>query len=155
MNNKTHTYQATVTWTGNLGKGTSSYRAYGRDYSISANLKADIFASADPAFRGNACRWNPEELLLASASGCHQLWYLHLCADAGICVIAYKDHVTGTMIEGPKTGAFKEITLHPVVKIRDITQKDLALSLHYKAHELCYIANSVNFPIYCEAKIVA
>ena len=97
---KKHTYRTTTTWTGNLGKGTSSYTAYLRNFTVSAEGKPDLHGSADPAFRGDANRWNPEEMLLAAVSACHKLWYLHLCADAGICVTAYTDHAEAVMDEG-------------------------------------------------------
>ena len=95
MTERRHVYTARIEWSGNLGFGTSSYRAYSRDYRISAGDKPPIEGSSDPAFRGDARRWNPEELLVASLSTCHQLWYLHLCAEAGIVVTAYHDEPSG------------------------------------------------------------
>src|SRR5499426_564348 len=96
---KEHHYSVVVTWTGNQGSGTSGYRDYRRDHDISAAGKPIIPASSDPIFRGDASRYNPEDLLVASLSGCHMLWYLHLCADAGIRVTEYRDDATGTMVE--------------------------------------------------------
>ncbi len=72
-----------------LGTGTSAYRAYSRAHEISAQGKTAIAGSSDPVFRGDTARWNLAELLIAALSACHQLWYLHLCADAGIVVVAY------------------------------------------------------------------
>jgi len=149
-----HTYQATVQWTGNRGSGTSGYRAYGRDHVIRAAGKPDIPGSADPAFRGDADRWNPEELLLASVSACHKLWYLHLCADAGIAVLQYEDEAHGTMADTPPgPGRFTEICLRPRVLIRAGDDAARAAQLHHAAHEQCYIANSVNCPVRCEPVI--
>ena len=82
-----HRYSVTVTWTGNTGTGTAGYRSYERRHEISAEEKPDIPASSDPVFRGDRTRWNPEGLLVAALSSCHQLSYLHLCADAGIVVV--------------------------------------------------------------------
>ena len=65
---------------GNRGTGTSGYRDYGRDHLIEVGTKPAIEASSDPAFRGDVHRYNSEELLVASVSSCHMLWYLHLCA---------------------------------------------------------------------------
>ncbi|SDH34944.1 MULTISPECIES: OsmC family protein [unclassified Duganella] len=144
-----HHYQLNVTWTGNRGSGTSSYRDYGRDHIISAPGKPAIPGSSDPAFRGDATRWNPEELLLASAAACHKLWYLHLCADANIIVTAYEDEAEGTMLDE----RFERIILRPHVTIAS-GDRELALRLHHTAHEKCYIANSVNFPILCEPLIM-
>ena len=116
---KKHTYHIATTWTGNLGKGTSSYTAYLRNFTVSAEGKPDLHGSADPAFRGDAGRWNPEEMLLAAVSACHKLWYLHLCADAGICVTAYTDHAEAVMDEGGNgsAGRFVSAVLKPRVTI--------------------------------------
>ena len=84
MADKRHTYSIRVDWTGNQGTGTSAYRAYSRAHEISAQGKTAISGSSNPVFRGDGVRWNPAELLIAALSACHQLWYLHLCADAGI-----------------------------------------------------------------------
>jgi organic hydroperoxide reductase OsmC/OhrA len=153
MTGKTHAYQITTTWTGNTGAGTSGYRAYERAHEISAAGKPVIAGSSDPNFRGDAARYNPEDLLVASLSACHMLWYLHLCADNGIVVTAYEDHAQGTMVETENTGGhFTEIVLRPVVTITT-GDSELAARLHHRAHELCFIANSVNFPVRCEATI--
>lgn len=152
MAQREHHYQVDVEWTGNQGKGTESYKAYSRDYVLSADKKNPILGSSDPAFLGDAARWNPEDLLVASASACHKLWYLHLCAEAGISVYTYLDLATGTMIEGKK-GCFSEITLKPEITLRPGDNITLAEELHHRAHELCFIANSLNFPIYCQPRI--
>ena len=150
-----HHYTVTVRWTGNRGSGTSGYRDYGRDHTIEAAGKPAIAGSSDPAFRGDRDRWNPEELLVASVSACHKLWYLHLCADAGIAVLAYVDEAQGTMIDSAQAGRFSEIVLRPRVTLRAGDNRSLAEQLHHAAHEKCYIANSVNFPIRCEPIIEA
>src|SRR3954468_9175486 len=96
-----HHYSLNVKWTGNRGKGTTGYADYDRSHTISVNGKSDILGSSDAAFRGDTSRHNPEDMLVASLSTCHMLWYLHLCADAGIAVTHYTDNATGTMIESP------------------------------------------------------
>jgi organic hydroperoxide reductase OsmC/OhrA len=149
MNNRQHRYALTVTWTGNNGQGTSSYTAYDRSHTVQADHKIAIPGSSDPAFRGDAARYNPEELLVASLSSCHMLWYLHLCAEAGIVVTAYSDRATGTMVETADGGGhFSEVTLHPVVTVKEEGMVNIANALHQKANKLCYIANSCNFPIH-------
>ncbi len=90
-NTREHRYAVSLTWNGNLGTGTSGYRDYSRNYEIVSEGKPAIQGSADLAFRGDRSRWNPEELLVASLSACHKLWYLHLAAEAGIIVTAYAD----------------------------------------------------------------
>ena len=145
-----HAYAVTVRWTGNRGSGTSGYRDYGREHVVEADGKAALAGSADAAFRGDASCWNPEELLVASLSTCHQLWYLHLCAVAGVVVTAYEDRATGTMVEDADGGGrFTEVVLHPHVTLAR-GDESTALSLHEQAHAQCFIANSVNFPVRCE-----
>ena len=150
-----HSYSVNMRWTGNTGTGTSGYRDYKRDHEISVPGKTPIPASSDPEFRGDKARYNPEELLVASLSACHMLWYLQLCADAGIVVVEYQDDAKGTMIETEDRGGyFTEVTLRPVVRASAGADPDLARQLHEKAHHLCFIANSVNFPVLCEPSLV-
>lgn len=149
-----HAYAIHVTWTGNLGAGTSDYRAYSRDHEITAAGKPVLPGSSDPAFRGDPSRYNPEELLVASLSACHMLWYLHLCAEAGIVVSAYEDAARGTMLESPwGEAAFSNVVLRPVVRIQAGADAKLAEALHERAHERCFIARSVNFPVRCEPRV--
>ncbi|MEH3046995.1 MAG: OsmC family protein [Sphingomonas adhaesiva] len=149
-----HGYAVRTVWTGNLGEGTATYRGYARDHVVSAAGKADLAASADPAFRGDPARWNPEELLVASLSGCHQLWYLSLCAEAGVVVTAYEDAAEGVMAEETGgAGQFVSVTLRPRVTIAS-GDMEKARALHERAHAMCFIARSVNFPVTCEAEVV-
>lgn len=145
---KRHRYSLTIQWTGNRGTGTSSYTAYDRSHSVIIKGKPEISLSSDPAFRGDIARYNPEELLVASLSSCHMLWYLHLCAEEGITVVDYSDHATGTMEESASGGGrFSGVILNPVVTVTEDSMIDRAYQLHQKANELCFIANSVNFKV--------
>ena len=145
---KQHHYKTTVTWTGNKGEGTSGYTSYGREHTISINGKPDILGSSDAAFRGDVSKHNPEDMLLSALSVCHMLWYLHLCSDAGIVVVEYKDNAAGLMEEKQGGGGrFTEATLHPHVVITDATRIDEASELHHEANKKCFIANSCNFPV--------
>jgi organic hydroperoxide reductase OsmC/OhrA len=119
---------------------------------ISAAGRPDLAGSSDAAFRGDAARWNPEDLLVASLSSCHMLWYLHLCAEAGVIVTAYVDDAVGTLVEVKETGGhFSEVILRPVATLQAGSDAALAAQLHEKAHHLCFVANSVNFPVRVEA----
>lgn len=156
MPDKEHRYSTVVEWTGNTGTGTSSYRAYSRQHEISApnHPKAPILGSSDPGFRGDATRWNPEELFVASLSACHKLWYLHLCADAGLVITSYVDRAEGIMIEkADGSGYFRRVTLRPIVTFAAGTDLDRARDLHHGAHKMCFIANSVNFPVEHEPEL--
>lgn len=147
-----HTYAVTITWIGNLGSGTSDYRAYSRNHEVVASGKPTIAASSDPAFRGDADRWNPEELFLASLSQCHMLMYLGLCAKHGISVLAYDDSAKGTMVEeADGAGRFTSVTLHPTISLADVNDRERADALHHEAHRMCFIANSVSCDVRAEA----
>jgi organic hydroperoxide reductase OsmC/OhrA len=151
---KQHSYEVKVTWTGNLGEGTIGYRAYSRNHEISGAGKPVLPGSSDPNFRGDPSRYNPEDLLVSSLSACHLLWYLHLCSEAGIVVLEYSDQASGTMLETPDGGGhFSEVVLSPTVRIASGGDLAMAKRLHERAHHLCFIANSVNFPVRCEPTI--
>lgn len=143
-----HSYNTNLHWTGNKGKGTANYRAFERSYIVSLENKPDISGSSDPAFRGDKTKYNPEELLVASLSSCHMLWYLHLCSVNGVVVTDYTDNATGTMVETSNGGGyFTEVNLHPVVTVEEISMIEKANGLHKEANSLCFIASSVNFKV--------
>lgn len=148
-----HEYAVRVTWTGNDGAGTADYHAYRRDHRIEIAGKPPLEGSADPLFLGDDGRWNPEELLVAALSACHKLWYLHLCADAGIVVESYVDDAVGRMRLAGGEGQFTAVILRPAITIRDGDRLDEARSLHRAAHARCFIARSVNFPVSHEPTI--
>ena len=151
---KHHHYETTVRWTGNMGTGTSAYRAYSRNHEIRGPGKPPIPGASDPAFGGDASHYNPEELLVASLSACHMLWYLHLCAVNEVVVLDYEDRADGTMEETAEGGGrFLEVTLRPQITVTAQSDLETAKRLHHDAHEKCFIANSVNFPVGCEPVI--
>ena len=150
----THQYSANIVWTGNTGTGTSDYASYSRDHVISIDHKQDLQGSSDSIFRGDVTKHNPEDMLLSSLSVCHMLWYLHLCADAGVIVTAYTDNVEGILEYGKNGGRFTEVILHPIVTVKSEDMIPLAISLHSEAHACCFIANSVNFPVHHQPSII-
>ena len=151
-----HSFRISTTWTGNDGKGTADYRSYRRDHVTTGAAKsAPIAGSSDPAFRGDGSRYNPEELLVASLSACHMLWMLHLCADAGIVITDYQDDAEGTMVLASDGGGqFSRVVLRPRMTITDSARIGEAEALHARAHRLCFIARSVNFPVEHQATVV-
>jgi organic hydroperoxide reductase OsmC/OhrA len=156
MTGRNHSYAVTVTWTGNRGQGTTHYRAYDRSYRLEAPGKPALTGSADPAFLGDAAHWNPEELMVAALSACHKLWYLHLCADAGVVVTAYCDEAAGEMQEvSGGGGAFTQVVLRPQVRVAAAAQIADAERLHAEAAGRCFIKNSVNFPVHHEPTVTA
>lgn len=154
---KTHRYRMTTTWTGNLGSGTSHYKAYGRNHEITGpNQAAAIPGSSDPGFRGDPKRYSPEDLLVGALSACHMLWVLHLCAESGIVVTEYSDQAMGEMVEHPDgSGEFTLVTLYPKMTITDAERIPDAMAIHGKAHHMCFLARSVNFPVMHEPSVHA
>jgi organic hydroperoxide reductase OsmC/OhrA len=144
-----HHYRMTTRWTGNLGTGTSAYTAYSRNHELNGPGKSTpIGGSSDPAFRGDASRYNPEELLLSALSACHMLWVLHFCADAGIVITEYTDNASGEMVEhSDGSGEFTRVVLRPRMKITDAGRAEEAAAIHHRAHQVCCLARSMNFPV--------
>lgn len=151
MSSRTHSYALTLTWAGNRGTGTSGYRDYSRDVVARAltgeSGPPDLALSADPAFRGDRRRWNPEQLLVAALSECHLLSFLHLAVTHGVTVVAYEDAATGTMVQEGIGGRFTGVVLRPTVTVLDPAHVDLVPTLHHEAGEACFIASSVTFPV--------
>ncbi len=153
--NGEHLYRVVTTWTGDRGTGTSGYRDYDRAVMIEIDGKPVLEASADRPFRGDAAKWNPEDMLVSALSECHLLSYLHACVTLGVVVVGYTDQAEGTMVlDGRGGGAFREVVLRPSVVVADAAMLAEAHRAHTLAHEWCFIANSVNFPVRHEATIM-
>lgn len=145
---KEHHYKLTAKWHGNTGTGTSSVRGYDRSHTVTITNKPELHLTTDNPLVGDKTKLNPEDLLVSAVASCHMLSYLYVCAQEGVVVTDYADEATGLMIENASGGGqFQEITLNPVVTVRDPSMIEKAFLLHHKAHEVCYIANSLNFEI--------
>lgn len=150
----THDYGTHLIWEGNTGEGTARYAGYDRAYRVVVPGKPALDGSADPAFRGDAARHNPEDLFLAAISSCHMLSYLALCARQGLCVLAYEDDATGRMVTDARGGGrFVEVVLHPRVTIAKAADLDAAQALHDTAHAHCFIASSCSVEIRHDATV--
>jgi len=153
--NKQHHYFSNLKWHPGDGETTLNYKNYSRNHIIEFKGKDAIEASSDPSFLGDPSRHNPEEMLLASLSSCHMLWYLHLAGTHGVEILNYVDQAEAIMEEDPDIGGrFIKAILKPVVTITKSSPQDVAFNQHEGAHHKCFIANSVNFPVLVEAKIV-
>src|SRR5690606_21715483 len=151
-----HEYSVKVTWTGNCGQGTSDYKSYNRDHVVSIESKSDILGSSDPAFRGDKTKHNPEELFVSSLSTCHMLWYLPLCAQAGVVVTEYVDNAIGVMEEDSTgSGRFVKVTLNPMATVTEASMISEANERHKRANELCFNDNSLNLLVVHNPKTVA
>ncbi|WP_125777643.1 OsmC family protein [Antribacter gilvus] len=153
MSGALHDYSVTVAWTGAGERGTASYTAYSRDHDVLLPHKPPLPGSSDPAYRGDPHRYSPEELFVASLSQCHMLWFLHLAAESGLVVRDYTDEVTGTMrVEARGEGQFTDVTLRPrvIADPGEMSTDEHIAALHHRAHAMCFIARSVNFPVRVE-----
>ena len=150
----THHYQATVIWSGATQGPTANYAAYSREYTVTVPGKPALKGSADAAFRGDSALHNPEDLLVIALSTCHLLSYLAQCARAGVRVVAYEDQAQGTMDLKDGHIRFTDVLLRPRVTIDATSNLETARHLHERAHEECFIANSVNFPVRREPVVV-
>lgn len=146
--NKEHQYKVVARWNGSHGKGTNNVKTYDRSHTVSINNKPDLHLTTDNPHVGDKTKLNPEDLLVTAVASCHMLSYLYVCALEGIVVTDYVDNAIGIMIENNDDGGkFKEIILNPVVKVAEKSMIERSIELHHRAHEICYIANSVNFEI--------
>ena len=143
-----HSFSVNVTWTGAGSEGTTSYTSYSRDHEVVVEGKPPLLGSADAAFRGDASRYSPEDLFVASLSQCHMLWALHMAARAGVVVVGYSDRATGTMrVESAGAGQFVEVTLRPQLTVEGDVDEAVVAKIHDDAHAHCFFARSVNFPV--------
>ncbi|MEL6411456.1 MAG: OsmC family protein [Pseudomonadota bacterium] len=150
---ETHAYNVVVKWTGDLGHGTANYSAYERNHEIKVEGKPSLLGSSDAAFRGDPSRWNPEDSLLSSISACHMLWFLHIASEVGWVVRSYVDRAHARMqMNANGSGQFVSAHLRPEV---EISSGDPSISdrLHHRAHDMCFIARSLNFDILCDASV--
>jgi organic hydroperoxide reductase OsmC/OhrA len=151
----THHYRALLEWTGAAQGPTRSYTEYSRTFTAAIDGKPTLVGSADPAFRGDAQHLNPEELLLLALASCHMLSYLALCSNSGIQVLSYSDRAEGTLAQQQDRGwAMSEVLLQPRVRISPQSSRERALALHARAHQVCFIARSVNFPVRNEPQLL-
>lgn len=150
-----HSYATELTWTGNTGRGTADYRSYRRTCEVAAPGKPPLAGSADPHFRGDADRWNPEELLVAALSQCHLLSFLHVAVRAGVVVTGYTDAATGSMVTAGIGGHMTGVVLRPAVTVATAEMAERCAELHEQAHAACFIASSVNFPVTHEPTVSA
>lgn len=155
MAEREHRYRVRLEWTG-AATDAASFRRHDRGYVLTAEGKPPIHGSSDAGFRGDAAKWNPEDLLVASLSACHQLWYMGLCAANGVVVVGYEDRAEGVMVEEGAGGGgqFTSVVLRPRVTLAAGADAAKAAALHDRAHELCFIARSVNFPVSVAPEIV-
>ena len=139
-----HVFKAQLDWLFSKKESVT----YTKSHTITIDGKAVIYVSAAKAFKGDPALYNPEDLLLSSVVSCHMMSYLYVCKQNDIDVVSYTDEAEATLeVSADGSGRFIAIKLNPKVCISNKEKIEEALSLHKKANQLCFIANSCNFPI--------
>ena len=140
-----HRYQALCTWNGSTAMG---YEAYDRSHEIQSPPAAlRLPMSSDPAFRGKPERLNPEQLLVMAAASCQMLSFLAIAARARLDVIEYEDQAEGFMPEDDQPTRITRIVLRPKITLRGEAPPERLRHMVHRAHQHCFIANSLNTQI--------
>jgi organic hydroperoxide reductase OsmC/OhrA len=149
------TYRATVDWALREGDDFPAGR-YSRAHTLSFDEGVSVPGSASPhvvrAPFSEAAAVDPEEAFVASLSACHMLWFLHLAQEAGLSVASYRDEAEGVMEKNAQGKlAMTRVTLKPYIVFKDNQPAaDQVDHLHHRAHEECFIANSVKTDVAVE-----
>ena len=140
-------YYSKLVWSGAAHGPIESVETYSREFRAEIEGKPPLRGSTPPAFHGDPTLYNPEDLLMIALPSCHMLSYLEVCAHAGISVVSYEDSAVGTLARRDGRVKFVDVLLRPKVVLADGSDIERARALHEKAHNLCVIVNSVNFPV--------
>lgn len=133
---------------------TNNAKKYSRNHKLHIEGKPVLDVSAAKSFKGDPNLYNPEDLLLSSLTSCHMMSYLYCCSQNNIEVISYSDNSEAFLeVNEDGSGRIVKVILNPIATIADANQIELAKSLHVKANQLCFIANSCNFPVEHNARI--
>lgn len=151
-----HDYVARIAWQRAEGEAFTDNR-YSRRHRIAFDGGTAIDGSSSPSVVplpfSDPKAVDPEELFVASLSSCHMLWFLSLAAGQGFRVECYEDDAVGTMARrADGRTAMTVVTLRPKVAFDPAAAPDAAAfdALHHRAHERCFIANSVTTDVRCE-----
>jgi organic hydroperoxide reductase OsmC/OhrA len=151
-------YSARIAWHRSSDEAFTDNR-YSRRHVLRFDGGAEIPGSSSPSVvpvpMSDASAVDPEEMFVASLASCHLLWFLSLAAARGHTVQTYVDDAVGTMARNAEGQmAMTVVTLRPQVVFYGSQAPDAEqlLALHHRAHERCYIANSVKTEVRCEPR---
>ena len=148
---RTHTYRSRLSWQGSTAAG---YEAYDRTHRVVVPpVEGEFVLSSDGAFNGDAQLPNPEQLLLAAASSCQLLSFLAIAARSRVDVLAYEDEADAVMPDDQKPMRITRITLRPRIAVAAGSDLDLVRRIADRAHEGCFIANTLNAEMVVEPVI--
>jgi organic hydroperoxide reductase OsmC/OhrA len=146
-----HTYRSQLTWEGSTAVG---YEHYERAHRVvTPPAEGDLKLSSDPAFGGDERLSNPEALLLAAASSCQLLEFLAMAARSRIDVLSYSDEAEAVMPEDARPMRITRIVLRPRIVVAEGSPVERVERLVHKAHDQCYIANTLNAEMVLEPEI--
>jgi organic hydroperoxide reductase OsmC/OhrA len=133
-----------------------TYETYNRSHEIRfKDGRVRLNASAAPAFKGDGAGVDPEEAFVASLASCHMLTFLAICARKRLVVDEYFDDAEGHLEKGANGKLWMgRVALRPRVRFApgiEVNGEALA-NLHHRAHEDCFIANSVKTPVSVEPR---
>jgi organic hydroperoxide reductase OsmC/OhrA len=142
-------HHVTLRW--EKGAAPFTYDAYPRNHTIAfKDGQEALVASASPAYKGDAGKADPEDLLVAALSSCHMLSFLAIAAKKKLTVNSYQDHAVGFLENSGGKLWITRVILRPKVAI-DADAETLA-QLHHLAHEACFIASSVKTDVSVEPR---
>ena len=147
---RVHRYQASLHWTGSTGAG---WDAYDRGHTALAPPAEQEVGLTTGEKQGDQRLLNPEQLVVVAASSCQMLWFLHLAAKARIDVVRYEDEADADMPEDVEPVRLTRITLRPRIEVAGDANEERVLRLVEKAHELCYVANSLRTEVLVEPSV--
>mgnify|MGYP003670193837 CR=1 FL=1 len=144
-----HIFKVSTNWSKKEGESTTSPRTYSRNHTIKIKGRAEVLKiSAAKAFKGDDTLHNPEDLLLSAVSSCHMMSYFYVCSQNGVEVLSYTDNAQAFLeVDKNGKGQIAKVELYPEVIVSKPEMIEVAETLHQKANDLCFIANSCNFPI--------
>jgi peroxiredoxin-like protein len=149
-----HLFDGGLRWTGRAADVDGKLRLE-RSFEIAFPGKPAIEGSSPAVFNGNETLHNPETLMVSSLMACHHLTFMAVCERAGIRIVSYADHATGTLAIKDGKMRMVEVVLRPQVKVADAAQVEQTVALHEKAHANCFMSNSVNFEIKVQPTVVS
>jgi organic hydroperoxide reductase OsmC/OhrA len=140
------TYRCTLEWSGS----NKDYHSFSRNHRVAFDGKPPLEVTAAPEYKGDPGRLNPEELLVAALASCQMLTYLGIASGSKVEVLSYRDEATGVLEKTDGKMRVSRVILRPRIVITAATNRDRALGLVAKAHDQCFIANSVNTTVTIE-----
>jgi organic hydroperoxide reductase OsmC/OhrA len=144
-------HRIALTWS--KGEAPFTYDAYSRNHEIRFKDGAErLTVSGAPAYRGDASKADPEDLLVASMSSCHMLSFLAIAAKKRLTVLSYEDHAVGFLEDDGGTLWITRAILRPKVVFAADPGAGVLAQMHHLAHEACFIANSLKTEIVVEPR---